>query len=46
MLKSIPLFRINNSRILMNKNAKFSRYLFDMSLNIQGENFKSALVYL
>ena len=46
MLKSIPLFMVNNSRILVIKNATFSGYYLCMNLNIQGEIFKSALVYL
>ena len=46
MLKSIRLFRVNNSRILMIKNVIFSGYYLYMNLNIQGEIFKSGLVYL
>ena len=43
MLKNIPLFWINNSKIHMIKNAKFLGYNLYMNLNIQGEIFKSAL---
>ena len=45
MLKSIPLFSVNDSRILTIKNAKCSGYYLHMNL-IQGEIFKSALVLL
>ena len=46
MLRLIPLFKVNNTRILMIKSAKFSRYYLNMNLNKHGEIFKSALVYL
>ena len=45
MLKSIPLFSVNNSSVLMIKNAKFSGYYLYMNLNIECEIFKSALVF-
>ena len=36
-LRKIQTLRVNNSRILTIKNAKFSGYYFYMNLNIQGD---------
>ena len=36
-LRKIQILRVNNSRILTIKNAKFSEYYFYMNLNILGD---------
>ena len=41
--KNLETLRVNNSRIIMIKNATFSGYYLSMNLNIWGD-FKSALV--
>ena len=40
MLKNIPLFRVNNSRILMIKNAKFKRdFQIFISIPLMADDF-------
>ena len=45
-LRKMQTSRVNNSRVLIIKNAKLSGYCFYMNPKIYYEIFKSALVHL